>query len=116
MFDEKYLRLRKAELKQEKFRIEKELEKTTKTKSGKRQTIFPDIGDKEDESAQEVEMYESSLSIEKSLEQQLKDVNTALNKIEKGKYGICEKCNQEIFADRLKAYPGAKLCRKCSQK
>ena len=116
MLDDKFLRLRKTDLKQSKLRIEKELEKFTKTKGRGRKAIFPEIGDKEDESAQEVEMYESALSIEKSLNQRLKDIDQALEKIEKGIYGKCEICGEEIEKERLEAYPGAKACLKCSQK
>jgi len=116
MLDEKFLKARKADLKQSKLRIEKELEKFTKTQGKTRKTVFPEIGDKEDESAQEVEMYESALSIEKSLNQRLKDIENALDKIEKGNYGKCEICGREIDKERLEAYPGARSCLKCSQK
>jgi DnaK suppressor protein len=118
MFDEKFLIARKADLKQSQFRIEKELEKFTKTKGkGKgRKAIFPSIGDQEDEAAQEVEMYESALSVEKSLSHRLKDINQALEKFENNAYGKCEIGGEDIEKERLEAYPGAKTCLKHSQK
>ena len=116
MFDEKFLRERKTDLLQSKFRIEKELEKFTKTKGKGRKTVFPSIGDKEDESAQEVEMYESALSLEKSLSERLKDINQAVEKFNNNTYGICEIGNEEIEKERLVAYPGAKTCLKHSKK
>ena len=116
MFDEKFLRQRKTDLMQSKQRIEDELKKFTKTKGKGRQAIFPDIGDKEDESAQEVEMYESALTIEKSLEQRLNKINSALKRIEDGTYGYCLNCNEEISKDRLEAYPEAEICLKCSKR
>jgi RNA polymerase-binding transcription factor DksA len=42
------------------------------------------------------------------LELHLKDVNDALERMEKGIYGICEVCQKEIPVERLKANPAAK--------
>ena len=42
------------------------------------------------------------------LELRLKEVNDALKRMEGGDYGICETCQKEIPADRLKANPAAK--------
>jgi RNA polymerase-binding transcription factor DksA len=66
-------------------------------------------GDKEEE-ADEVQEYDNKLSVEYSLESKLKDVNSALEKITNGTYGICEKCGKEIEIDRLQAVPEAKVC------
>lgn len=37
----------------------------------------------------------------------------ALEKIEKGEYGICEECGEDIRFERLKARPTAELCISC---
>ena len=63
--------------------------------------------------ANEVEEYESLLPIEQTLELKLRDINLALEKIKKGKYGICEKCGKEIDIERLKTIPEARFCLKC---
>lgn len=63
-----------------------------------------------DEAADDAQEYDNALSLEYSLELKLKDVNMALEKIEKGNYGICEKCGKEIEEERLKAVPEAKFC------
>jgi len=39
-----------------------------------------------------------------------------LEKIKKGKYGICEKCGKKIPEERLKAFPEARFCMKCEKK
>jgi len=49
------------------------------------------------------------------LELKLKNVDLALEKIKKGKYGICEKCGKEIEEKRLEVYPEARLCQKCKK-
>jgi DnaK suppressor protein len=66
-------------------------------------------GDK-DEEADEVQEYDNMLSLEHSLESKLKDVSIALEKMERGEYGKCEKCGKEIEVERLKAVPEARFC------
>jgi RNA polymerase-binding transcription factor DksA len=53
------------------------------------------------------------LPLEHSLEIKLKNINLALEKIGKEKYGVCEKCKKEIEEDRLMVYPDARFCLKC---
>ncbi len=40
----------------------------------------------------------------------------ALNRIEKGSYGICEACEEEIGLERLKARPVTTLCIECKKR
>lgn len=65
--------------------------------------------------AMEVSEYQDNLSVEANLEMQLRDVNNALEKIEKGEFGKCEKCQGEISGDRLEALPHAKTCLNCAK-
>lgn len=65
--------------------------------------------------ADKVEEYNTLLPIEHSLETRLQDINLALEKIKKGKYGKCENCDGEINEKRLKIYPEARLCMKCQK-
>jgi len=39
----------------------------------------------------------------------------ALEKIEKGRYGNCEKCGKEIDEKRLKISPEARFCLNCKK-
>lgn len=116
MNEEQFILDRKSKLEEAKLRIEKELGVLTKKKGKGRQAIFPDIGDKEDESAQEVEIYESSLSIERNLEEMLNKINKALDRMKAGIYLKCEKCGQDIVKERLRVYPEATVCVKCLKK
>lgn len=68
-----------------------------------------------EEAADEVEEYSARLPIEFSLETKLRDINLALEKIKKGKYGKCEKCGKPIPQKRLVVSPEAKLCMKCQK-
>ena len=69
-------------------------------------------GSAEDE-ADEVEEYSSLLPVEATLESRLREVNLALERISRGDFGRCEKCGQEVEADRLEAIPETRVCHKC---
>jgi len=58
--------------------------------------------------ADNIESYESNTAILKQLEAQYNDVKRALDKIEKGIYGICEISGEPIEAERLEANPAAR--------
>lgn len=80
-------------------------------------TKFEQIGDRPEENASEVEVYENNLGVEHQLEKDLADINDALKKIDVGTYGTCSNCGskpQAIDVKRLKAFPEAKTCLKCS--
>lgn len=46
---------------------------------------------------------------------ELKEIEDALKRIEKGKYGICEMCDESIAIGRLRAKPFAKFCTPCRE-
>jgi len=52
----------------------------------------------------------------KDLQRRLVDIDLALRKIEKGVYGICEKCRQYIPLARLELIPEARYCVECEKK
>ena len=56
---------------------------------------FPDYGDDEDENAQEVAEYGTRLSLETTLEKELRDVEMTLTRIEEGRYGQCKYCGKD---------------------
>jgi DnaK suppressor protein len=115
----------KEKLEGEKAGIEKELGKFAKKDQnlkGDWDTKFPNWGTESggssslEKSADEVEEYVTLLPIEHSLELKLEGINSALEKIEKGSYGSCEKCKKDIEEERLKVTPEAKFCIKCEGK
>jgi len=76
---------------------------------------FPNMGDKEDENAEEVASYSTNLTLERSLEASLRDVEKALERIGKGTYGTCKYCNKEIDEKRLRARPSSSSCIECKK-
>jgi len=77
---------------------------------------FPEYGDKSDENAQEIAEYTTNLAEENMLEHTLRDIDMALNRIEKGIYGICKYCGKDIDPRRLMAQPTAGACINCKTK
>lgn len=54
-----------------------------------------------------------SLRLKGRERQLLKKIDTALEKIENGTYGICEACGKEIDIKRLQARPVTTMCIEC---
>ena len=48
-------------------------------------------------------------------EQELKEINIALNNINIGKYGVCDMCEEHIGFQRLKVKPHAMFCIDCRE-
>ena len=61
---------------------------------------------------QEVEKLLDLRSLE---EERLSEINEAFEKLDNGKYGICEHCECDITIERLFAKPTAKFCVKCRE-
>lgn len=54
--------------------------------------------------------HEKTVVIENQLKGDLKEIESALLKIKKGTYGICEKCGKQIDVARLEVKPSAIYC------
>lgn len=99
--------------KQKKFLL-KELKRLTEQYKLTRQ--FPEYGSSEEENAQELEVLQENLGLQKNLKNLIRDTKDALIKIDKGKYGKCEDCGVQIEQGRLKAYPAASVCVTCANR
>lgn len=76
---------------------------------------FPNMGDKEDENAEEVATYTTNLTLERTLESSFRDIESAIERLKKGTYGICKYCNKEIDEKRLRARPASSSCIECKK-
>jgi len=56
---------------------------------------------------------ELDMTLEENLRTLLSDVRGALARIEAGTYGRCERCSDQIPAERMEAVPTASLCIQC---
>jgi DnaK suppressor protein len=70
------------------------------------------FGKREEEATETLEL-EKRLTLENRVRQEMAAVEHALDKIEKGTYGLCDNCGQPISPERLEALPQASLCVKC---
>ena len=61
--------------------------------------------------------YERDIMIEliQNGEEGVRNIDTALEKIEEGAFGVCELCAKKINKERLNAVPYAKLCIDCQR-
>jgi DnaK suppressor protein len=57
-----------------------------------------------------------TISVVQALRSTLRDVDRALTTMDRGTYGICESCGNEISLERLEALPSAALCISCKQR
>lgn len=56
------------------------------------------------------------LSFAEALVTRLHDVQAALARLDRGVFGVCERCGKDIGPERLEAVPTARLCISCAQK
>ena len=121
--NKKLLNELKEKLEKQKEELKAELRKFAKEDKrvkGDWDTKYPEInggsgGQLLEDAADQVEEYANLLPVEHNLELRLQSIDSALKKINKGKYGKCEKCKKNISEERLKIYPEAELCSKCQK-
>jgi len=106
----------KTDLLNRKKQIMDEMDQIAGDKNGNNKVKFPDYGTKSDENAQEIDEYTTNLATEKVLDSSLRDINSALDRIEKGNYGTCKYCKQSIGKKRMLARPVASTCVSCKTK
>lgn len=113
-----FISQRKADLKKKKVELEEQLKSFASKEKGSAnwQSKFPKITDSDEDRPDEVEEYENMLPVEYTLEEDLRDINKALDRIEQGTYGKCENCNKEISEERLIILPEATTCLDCDKK
>jgi len=59
------------------------------------------------------EMFEreKDQSIGQGLARKLEEIDAALDRIDRGEYGVCQVCGREISEERLEAVPATRFCR-----
>lgn len=62
-----------------------------------------------------IQQQQMALNAKKQLEVNLQLIDAALERLEKGEYGYCLKCEEEIDQKRLQAKPEAAFCTKCQR-
>jgi RNA polymerase-binding protein DksA len=115
--DEKLLESFRKKLLKEKKRLEKELEYVESTMESS-QNEWGGENSFEDHLADlgsATFLRESELSLERNIKDLLARVKAALDRIEKGTYGLCVRCGKPIDIKRLKILPYADLDIECKR-
>src|SRR5512136_1528392 len=68
---------------------------------------------KKEEGASEAFELEKRLALEKRLMGTLAEIEHALQKFDRGTYGVCDTCGQPVEIERLEVLPQANLCLNC---
>lgn len=116
--DKKTLKILEDKLMEEKTKLEEELGRFAQRNPQNDSDFnadFPQLGEKEDENASEVAEYSKDLTLERTLEASLKDVNKALDRMKDGTYGVCKYCSKPIDEKRLMARPTSTSCIDCKK-
>jgi RNA polymerase-binding protein DksA len=98
----------KAKLETERNQIAAELEHL-------RELMQAEVDVEPDEGDAEIFEREKNAALIAVLERKVQDIESALRSIEKGQYGVCERCGKPIEAERLEVKPDATLCLSCQQ-
>jgi len=101
-------RLRKALL-EEKASLEKEVANLTATS----QESTVGLGNHMADDATAAFDQATAVSLRRGHVRSLDEVNAALERMDKGAYGLCDRCGEAIDYARLKAMPQATLCLSC---
>ena len=101
----------------ERERLEVELQeienRTARISESERASELSSYEDHPADLASETFEREKDLAIGESVESLLNQVNTALDKIQQGTFGVCDACRKPIKKARLQAIPFATLCVDC---
>jgi RNA polymerase-binding protein DksA len=103
---------------EEKAKLEEELSRFAQRNPNNSEDFnadFPQLGEKEDENASEVAEYSKDLTLERTLEASLRDVNKALDRMKDGTYGTCKYCGKPIDEKRLMARATSTSCIDCKK-
>lgn len=103
--------LNRSRLEQEQKRLIEEIEQLTINTRPERREGSP-FGKREEEATESFEL-EKRTALEKRIKEQLAEIEHALDKFDKGTYGLCDNCGQSIDPARLEALPQASLCLNC---
>lgn len=101
-------------LKKEKEQLQKELDHYKKEDP----YLIPgrDTSNTLDDDIMETEGHDRITATRINIKQRMAEVDRALQRIEEGKYGTCEKCDKKISEDRLRVMTTAITCLDCSKK
>jgi DnaK suppressor protein len=80
-----------------------------------RERLTDSAGDDQADTGTKTFEREQEISLANNLLERVSQVERALERLEEGNYGWCERCGNAIPVERLAAFPSATLCVSCKQ-
>ena len=100
---------------QERDRLLQEKEQISAELIHLREFLQAEVDVEPDEGDSEVFEREKNAALIAVLERRLVDIDAALKSMEKGDYGVCQRCGKPIEPERLEVKPDATMCVTCQQ-
>lgn len=100
---------RLTELREEHSRVVAEME------SAQRERLADSAGDDQGDSGSKTIEHEQEITVANTIAEKIYQVERALDRLDDGDWGICERCGKPIPAARLAVFPSATLCVACKQ-
>jgi RNA polymerase-binding transcription factor DksA len=67
------------------------------------------------EGQEEAEALSADLAAAQALKDRVNEIDSALNKIRTGNYGVCENCKRPVSEKELEIVPETRLCENCKK-
>ena len=80
-----------------------------------RDRLTDSAGDDQADTGTKTFEREQEISLANSMRERITQVERALDRLDDGQYGWCERCGNAIPVERLAAFPSATLCVTCKQ-
>ena len=80
-----------------------------------RDRLTDSAGDDQADTGTKTFEREQEISLANSILERINQVERALERLDEGTYGYCERCGNPIPVERLAAFPSATLCVTCKQ-
>ena len=71
---------------------------------------YEDLGSTDEDKTREFEEFEEKAMLNRNAKKEIKNLKSALDRIDKGTYGRCKVDGEPIEIGRLKIYPEAEYC------
>ena len=97
----------------ERGKLQEERERITGALLRLREALKVEVDVDSEEGDPDLIEREKNVALLNQLEHRLEGVEAALRSIDRGRYGICERCGKEINPERLEVRPDATLCIQC---
>jgi RNA polymerase-binding transcription factor DksA len=69
-----------------------------------------------EEAAQKSAMWQGMERLDRKGKDEIEAIDRALEKMDDGRYGCCERCRKDIEIKRLKVLPSTNLCKRCAKR